>query len=261
MVENSATAFFSFQLGAVSGSHLAGVIENGLGFKPGHIRMRPQIVRNGPCNIDKRLPKIRQCSKIEHLYLRTSNRSSVPSFHFTTWRSCHMLWLHYLYSQLLPRSFFDRLTGLPGFNAGFLVDGADDFWQNTEHLSDYQNYKKPYFHLSIDGDRVDISANPGRRFEYPGMLLSSGWRMWFGNFGLHVLGKEKLLTFPGAERIEELENGTVFIELYRNPEDYDSLENRRRQLGFREWVNMEQLEAGAREKIHQLLSVRDLLST
>jgi hypothetical protein len=212
-------------------------------------------VRNGPCNIEKRLPTIRRAGEIDNLYLSTSNRFESPCFHFTTWNGCHVLWLRYSYSHLPPKSFFDQLTSLPGFNAGYLMDDDDDFLQNHIFISYYKRHNKPYSHLPIvDGDRVDVSANPGYRFEYPGMIVSSGWRMWFGNGALQLFGREHTLNFRDAEKVEELDNGVVFFQLYENPRDCELPENRRRQKSFRKWVKMDHLASVARDQLNRMPS-------
>jgi hypothetical protein len=135
------------------------------------------------------------------------------------------------------------------------MDWDDFFWQNHTGISHYKRHNKPYSHLPIvDEESVDVSGNPGYRFDYPGMSLSSAWRMWYGHGAQQLFGREHLLNFCDAEKVEELDNGVIFIQLHENPRDYESPENRRRQQGFRQWVKMDHLASIARDELNRLPS-------
>jgi len=153
-----------------------------------------------------------------------------------------------------PDQYIDQLTSLPGFNAAYFVSSDDYRWQSTEDLRRFEQYGRSYEGLTLTPDenrnimKVDISKNPGQRHPIPYMWLQSCWRMWFGGKAFTYMPKERLLSFPEARRVEELPSGVVFIELYEDPFAADDPENRRIQQAFRDWVDMDRIQATA----HQL---------
>ena len=152
------------------------------------------------------------------------------------------------------------LIPLVGFNAMHCHDRTDLTWQSETMAQNYKIFKRPWEHLPTYTDpdtshqRVDISGNPGRKLELPGMRIVAAWRMWYGRGAFPFLPRERLLSFPDAHRIEELENDVVFIELYEDPLDYENPENRRRQQAFRDWMGLDELAAKAPKLLQALPS-------
>jgi len=78
---------------------------------------------------------------------------------------------------------FEQLSQLAnqlGFTAGNTADAEDVVWQCERFISNYELHSKPHDHLPKVFDPVwernviDVSRNPGRRTQFPGMWLESG---------------------------------------------------------------------------------------
>lgn len=139
------------------------------------------------------------------------------------------------------------LTGLPGFNAGYVFDLDDVNWQSTREINYYEVEGRDHSHLpqiqtSSGRTVLDISGNPGRRTEFVGAWLIAAPRMWFGGKIFDYIPRNRLLSFPGANRIEELPSGVIYIELFEDLFAGALPENRAKQKAFRDWVWMDELE-------------------
>lgn len=102
------------------------------------------------------------------------------------------------------------LTGLPGFNSALLLDPADAYGESFDQKT------------------------PGRRTDILDVRFQATARMWFGQKAFEYIPRNRLLSFPGASRIEELPSGAVFIELYADPFAAATPENRAKQQAFRD---------------------------
>lgn len=141
----------------------------------------------------------------------------------------------------------DHLITLPGFNAAYLTDPEDDFWQSADEINEYEVSGRDHSHLpkkQTDSGRVvlDVSGQPGRRTPFPGLWLQAAPRMWFGGKVFDYIPRNRLLSFPEANRVEELSSGVIFIELFEDPFAASLPENRAKQKAFRDWVWMDDLE-------------------
>ena len=97
---------------------------------------------------------------------------------------------------------------------------------------------------TIDGTRVktfDISKNYGRASITRKTWLIATWKMWFGKPFFELVSKERLLSFPFALEIKELENERVYIQLFEKVEESSKPENREKQRLFREWCDFDGL--------------------
>ena len=77
--------------------------------------------------------------------------------------------------------------------------------------------------------------------------------MWFGPNTYPFLPVERLRSFPHAERIEALDGGVTFIELFSDPDDVATPHARERQRQFREWMDLDGLEDRADEVLREVL--------
>ncbi|MDN5204925.1 hypothetical protein QQ008_26280 [Fulvivirgaceae bacterium BMA10] len=114
-------------------------------------------------------------------------------------------------------------------------------------IDNYKVFNKPYDHLrqywdeELQVNKVDVSNNPGRIEFAPGLVLMSCWRMYFGNSFFKHVSRERILSFEGAHRIEEQDNGVVFVELYADVFESGNEENKEKQKQFREWIEIDKL--------------------
>ncbi len=142
---------------------------------------------------------------------------------------------------------FSTMTQHEKFVIGYCYDIDYHMWENEIMISNYELLEKshtglPKYFDSLEGmEVIDISNNPGRMDLVAGMWLGATWRMYFGKPFFEYVPKEKLLSFPEAYHMEELENGVVFIQLYEKLFESSGEENRALQQSFREWVGMDEL--------------------
>jgi hypothetical protein len=90
-------------------------------------------------------------------------------------------------------------------------------------------------------ERVDINDRPGRVVQIPGNhggFYSGAAHIWFGGMVFPYLSRERILSFPHAERIEELPNGIIYLHLYDGIFDGDQPENQRRQYLLRKHLGL-----------------------
>ena len=172
-------------------------------------------------------------------------------FHVTSLSSWDLQQVYWELPEALRHPFdaLVHLTALPGFNAGYVFDPEDAFWQSVDMVNTYEVFKKPHDHLpkmrnpETGEVKIDISNNPGRSGLFPGMWLQAAWRMFFGPGAFRHISRERLLAFPDADRLEQLPAGVIFIELFGDPFSAALPENRVRQKAFREWIGLDELEA------------------
>ena len=149
-----------------------------------------------------------------------------------------------------------EVAALPGFNAAYRGDADDVYWQSEDSIESYELAGRPHGHLpKIAGgffpgqDQViDVSANPGRRTPFDGILLWASSRMWFGPRAFAHLDRERLLASPVGDITESDDGRIVIVDLF--PLDWIASrhdEVRSRQRSFREWMDFDQLESRADE--------------
>ncbi|WP_316831983.1 hypothetical protein [Pedobacter aquatilis] len=89
----------------------------------------------------------------------------------------------------------------------------------------------------------DISNNPGRSFLIGNTWIIAAHKMWFGPGFFKLVPKERLVSFPNASEIKEIENGCLFIKLFDDVEESDSEENMVIQQSWLDWINIKQLSS------------------
>src|SRR6185503_8403273 len=102
----------------------------------------------------------------------------------------------------------NQLVNRFGFTAGYTADAEDVVWQCERFISNYELHSKSDDQLSKifdpvwEREMIDVSRNPGRRTQFPGMWLQSSWRMWFGTNAFRFISPERILSFPHATMIQ-----------------------------------------------------------
>lgn len=146
------------------------------------------------------------------------------------------------------------------FTIAYTTNTLKAMWQNQIFVHQFDVFKHPYTFVKtkknfmssnpIAGDMVDIFYNPGHERMVYGMKLMAAPDMWFGERALMYFDKQKLLSYPNALEIKELENGVVYIKLFDIEEpDWETPEILSLQKHFRAWSNMNEIEKTLRDKI------------
>lgn len=151
--------------------------------------------------------------------------------------------------SLPKKEFFNTLSLRPGFNAGYISDAEDLNWQSETLVSNYELFGKSHEGLpkiwddDFEEERIDTLQNPGARHPIPRMWLQAAWRMWFGPGAFEFIPKERPQAFEDAHRIERLDDQALFIQLFSDPDDFDSGASRAKQASFNDWVGKASLVA------------------
>ena len=136
---------------------------------------------------------------------------------------------------------------------GCIYQSDDAFWQSVTDLTTYKQLgkslrglgmvKSKLFHNEME---IDISHHYGRVATVKDMLLIAAPIMWFGPGYYKYVSKERLRHFKGADEIGNPFNDILFIRLFDHRKDPSSSKRRNLQRHFREWVDMDGLEASLR---------------
>lgn len=252
-----------FDLDSLDGKILAEVIARGVGFEPTSFGTDAFRRGGGRFSAKAHLPKLAAGKDVTHLALETEAGFGGDHFHLATigvWGFQVLYWCLDSYGQP-DLALVEDLTAHKGFNAAYMCDNEDVFWQSTELLNTYEGFGRSHEGLpkvpdeTFGGLKVDIRGNPGARSPFPGMWLQSAWRMWFAGRAFDYLPKERLLEFEGAEVVRALPSGAVFIQLYQDPGACAEPESRAVQRAFRDWMGMAHLAAHASEYGRELSDV------
>lgn len=91
------------------------------------------------------------------------------------------------------------------------------------------------------GKRYDVRFNPGGQVLIGYTWLMSAWKMWFGGDFFKIVPKERLLSFPHAVEIKELERGHIFVHLFDKIEESHTPDSVFRQWKWQEWLDFDRL--------------------
>ena len=177
---------------------------------------------------------------------RINKSTSVRYFGWISERNRQSDGIKLICSQMeLTFQAFDRfIHQLDGdkFHLGFFYDADYLLWQSKYHLKRYKYSKGLKTIGAGPTEKVDISGRPGRVVQIPGyraVFYSGAAHFWFGKLAFTHLPRTRILSFPHAERIEELPNGIIHLHLYDGIFDGDKPENQRRQYLLREHLGLE----------------------
>ena len=240
-----------FDLDALNGPLVADLIAGGLGFEPQQISTpKSWGLRDSYC-VQRHLPQIARRDNVDGLRLRVDLLGHGSYFRVATTPGLFqaIYWRTPVAAPAPALAQIERLTLAPGFNVAYASDADDVAWQSERSISNLEKvFGRSHQHLSkihppdARDPQVDIYANPGARYPFPGGWLHAGWRMWIGPRMQRHLPRQRLLRFKQAHQIRVLKrSGTVFIQLYDDPTTVESPEARRRQHAFRQWVDLVQL--------------------
>lgn len=130
----------------------------------------------------------------------------------------------------------------------FVCDSKYHFLQTTDNPSSYQALKldpgplPKYFNQAFRREFIDVSQNPGREIMLPGFKFVAGSTIWFGKEAIDLLGKDKILRYPGAMDVKEKGNRLIEMRLFEDPAASGSKENQRRQRDIIQYFELDKLE-------------------
>lgn len=245
-----------FDRDSLKGADIAWVIGRGLGFTPSQIRTNEFSKSGASFDLECDIERVALSSRTSEVRLQTEKGPSGPYFQVVTLAAWSMQVVYWRVEGLDEPSsdLVNELTERRGFNAAYRCAAEDVFWQSETNVATYELFGRDHRSLAKARDpeadeQIDISRNPGRRSPFRGMWLQSAWQMWFGAGAFRHLDRGRLLSFQPAERVEALDSGAVFIQLSKDPFDFDSQEHRARQKAFREWCGLDQLETRAMDLV------------
>jgi hypothetical protein len=143
----------------------------------------------------------------------------------------------------------ENMIARKGFSCAYLYDYNYQLQQSATSDSMYAifgiplelskglPYKKDYAGRKV----FDISGNPGREDRISSTGLLACWKMWFGEEFYNLVPKERLISFKGAFKIEELANDVVFVQLFEKVEDSATKKAQEIQWSWRKWLNFDEL--------------------
>lgn len=144
------------------------------------------------------------------------------------------------------------LNSANGFTAGYLYNSdyayvqsakSDTLLEGKEFSSEILLSLKntPFKIGTLDDKEYDIRFNPGRMILIEHTWLMAGWKMWFGKSFFELVPKERLLSFPHAIEVKELENEIVYVQLYEGIDKPTTPDSVFRQWKWQEWLNFDEL--------------------
>jgi len=120
------------------------------------------------------------------------------------------------------------------------ANNLDGLGMSDEILSTIEN--TPYEIEHPTGFKIyDISHNPGRSELIGYTWLMPAWKMWFGPGFYHLVPKDRIVAFPDAFEINELEDDIIYVNLFEKAEDSWRKENMEKQWAWRNWLDFERL--------------------
>lgn len=105
-----------------------------------------------------------------------------------------------------------------------------------EEMIDYPKKRNSQGEVIIDGNYF-----AGFDIFHAGFCLTSCWRMYFSSAYRAILPLNLIKEVQQVERVVELENGTIFVELYPDPYRWNSPANLHFQRMFRNQLGIDQL--------------------
>lgn len=118
-------------------------------------------------------------------------------------------------------SLVERLVDLPGLLGGASGDHTDASWQGEEDPEHYRMwFDGPWEHLPRTTNEwgeevIDVSGNPGRDTDVPGMRLWAAQDVWFGPASAVAIDYDRIASLPvGA--VTDLGGGRYHVRLWED---------------------------------------------
>lgn len=88
-------------------------------------------------------------------------------------------------------------------------------------------------------NEIDTRFNPGRTVLIGRLTLLAAWKMWLGEPFFEFVSKDRVISFPHAFKIEEMESGIIFVQLFERMEDSYTPDGMFRQWKWQEWIDFD----------------------
>ena len=122
----------------------------------------------------------------------------------------------------------------------------DIFWQDMQDISIYEFYgkstkglrtiKSP---LKLNEMVIDIEQNPGHSHNVFRVWFGAWHKMWFGEDYYQFVSREKLEKYKNCYENKYLGNNVIRITLFEDIWDFEKKKNRKRQLEFRKFMEID----------------------
>jgi hypothetical protein len=121
----------------------------------------------------------------------------------------------------LTDSLLRALLDTPGLLGGASGDATDARWQGETQVNHYRMwYDQPWEHLPRTTDEwgdevIDVSGNPGRITDVPGMRLWPAQDLWFGPSSALVIDHAAIASLPVGQ-VTDLGHGRYHVRLWED---------------------------------------------
>jgi hypothetical protein len=142
--------------------------------------------------------------------------------------------------------FDDIING--NIKIAFFINYNYNFTQSEVNPSAYIYQKMPYAHLkkvfnkNLQMELIDISRNQGRERFLGDISFFPAYKIWYGKEAQDLFGKQKILDYPNAIYIKELENGVIEMQLMDDITKCDLPYNQEKQRDIVKYFEIEKLE-------------------
>ena len=132
-------------------------------------------------------------------------------------------------------SLMEALVNAPGLLGGASGDSNDALWQGETHPNHYRMwFDGPWEHLPRSTDKwgreiSDVSGNPGRTTNVPGMRLWAAQDTWFGPASALIIDHAAIPSLP-VGRVTDLGGGRYHIRLWEDGTPLDEIRAAQQQL-------------------------------
>jgi hypothetical protein len=99
-----------------------------------------------------------------------------------------------------------------------------------------------YFNENIQLYRIDISQNPGRERFLPGMKFIPAYKIWYGKEAQTLFGRKKILQYPNAIYVKELDNGVIEMQLMDDITKCHLPYNQEKQIDIVKYLGVDKIE-------------------
>lgn len=142
-----------------------------------------------------------------------------------------------------------------GFTFAYATDYSKSHWQNEKFVGNYKTIGrgKSHDHLPkkwdpilspiVKSEVIDTFYLPGHMIETYGISMMAASEMYFGPNAWKFFDKKKVMSFPQAIEIKEMDHDIIYVKLFEEDEpDYEDPKILSIQKFFRDYTDMNKIE-------------------